>query len=302
MVAFPAQTPSPSALQSVVWTRGKGCGELATTLEPGGLRVEGKLEDICRAERADLLVTKKMTSFDLVSVAVPHELELAATTSIVAAVAGGPHSDLAAVLARQLGANLGVPAELLSAYGPEDIQSEAQSSLDTLSALADGMPYRLVQTEKPADLVDELDGGTLLVVGAPGGSWLQRQFFGQGRKLQNRAPAGTVVVRSAPQRAFHLLREPDAYLSPMLGSGDALRLLEYPVLPVAENGKLVGIVRRSALLLAGHGISVGSIMEDPVAVQADTPIDEVGEVAQALGGAPVPVIDDEGFLIGVVGP
>jgi hypothetical protein len=43
-------------------------------------------------------------------------------------------------------------------------------------------------------------------------------------------------------------------------------------------------------------------MEDPVAVQADTPIDEVGEVAQALGGAPVRVIVDEGFLVGVVGP
>jgi CBS domain-containing protein len=160
----------------------------------------------------------------------------------------------------------------------------------------------LVQTEQPADLVEELDKGTLLIAGAPGGSWLQRQFFGPGRKLQTRAPAGTVVVRSAPQRAFHLLREPDAYLSPMLGSGDALRLLEYAVLPVAENGKLVGMVRRSALLLVGHGIQVGSIMEDPVAVTFDTPVDEIGEVGQALGGAPVPVIDDDGFLVGVVGP
>ena len=51
MVALPEQTPSPSALQSVVWTRGKGCGELATTLDPGGLRVEGKLEEICRIIR-----------------------------------------------------------------------------------------------------------------------------------------------------------------------------------------------------------------------------------------------------------
>lgn len=302
MVALPEQSPPPFALQSVIWTRGKGCGELATILDPSSLRVEGKLEEICRAERADLLVTKKMTSFDLVSVAVPHELDLAATTSIVAAVAGGPHSDLAAAVARQLGERLDVPAELLSAYGPDDDQAAAQSSLDALSALADGMLNRLVQTEQPADLVEELDKGTLLIAGAPGGSWLQRQFFGPGRKLQTRAPAGTVVVRSAPQRAFHLLREPDAYLSPMLGSGDALRLLEYAVLPVADNGKLVGMVRRSALLLVGHGIQVGSIMEDPVAVTFDTPVDEIGEVGQALGGAPVPVIDDDGFLVGVVGP
>jgi CBS domain-containing protein len=302
MVAVPEPSRSPFSLQSVIWTRGKGCGELASTLDAGSLRVEGKLEEFCRAERSDLLVTKRLTSFDLVSVAVPHEVDLEATTSIVAAVAGGPHSDLAAIVARQLGAALDVPAELLSAYDSEESRIEARSSLDALSVLADGMASRLVQTERPVDLVKELDGGTLLVAGAPGGSWLQRQFFGPGRRLQSQAPAGTVVIRSSPLRAFHLLREPESYMSPMLGSGDALRMLDFPVMPVAENGKLVGIVRRSALLMVGHGVNVGAIMEDPIAVTTDTAVDEIGEVAEALGGAPVPVIDDDGFLVGVVGP
>jgi CBS domain-containing protein len=260
------------------------------------------LEDVCRSERADLLVTKKLTSFDLVTVAIPHELDLEAVDSIVAAVAGGPHSDLAAVVAHQIGENLSVEAELLSAYRPDESRAEAESRVALLSTVGKGMPYRLVETDKPEDLVAEIDEGTLLVAGAPGGSWLQRQFFGPGRRLRSRAPAGTVVVRSAPQRAFHILREPEVYLSPMLGSGDALRMLDFPVLPVAENGKLVGIVRRSALLLVGHGVLVGSVMEDPVAVRLDTPTDEVGEVGQALGGAPVPVIDEDGFLVGVVGP
>ena len=302
MVPLPEPSSSPFALRSVIWTRGKGCGELAAAIQPTALRVEGTLEDICRAERADLLVSRKLTSFDLVPVAVPHELDLAATTSIVAAVAGGPHSDLAALVAYQMGEMLSVPADILCAYGLGESRAEALAQIEILSTVVDGMPFRLVETEEPADLVEELDDGTLLVVGAPGGSWFQRQFFGPGRRLQGRAPAGTVVVRSAPQRAFHFLREPEVYLSPMLGSGDALRMLEYPVLPVADNGKLVGIVRRSSLHLVGHGIQVASVMEDPVAVTVDTPMDEVGEVAQALGGAPVPVIDDEGFLVGVVGP
>ncbi len=164
------------------------------------------------------------------------------------------------------------------------------------------MPYRLIEAEDPADLTAELDEGSLLVVGAPGGSWLQRHFFGTGRKLQHRAPAGTIVVRSAPQRAFQLLRQPEVWVSPMLSSTDALRVVEFPVLPVAEDGRLVGIVRRSALMMVGDGTHVGALMEDPVAVQVDTPVHEIGEVAEALGGSPVPVVDADGFLVGVVGP
>ncbi len=302
MVPLPEPLGPPFVLRSVIWTRGKGCGELATALVSDPLRVEGSLDEICRTARAELLVMKKLTSFDLVSVAVPYEVDLAGTTSIVAAVAGGPHSELASIVAYQLANTLGVPVEVLRAMSPEDDRDVVKAGVEALTTVAHGMAYRLVETSEPSDLIDELDTGTLLVAGAPGGSWLQRQFFGQGRRLRNRAPSGTVVVRSSPQRAFHLLREPEAYLSPMLGTGEALRFLEYPVLPVAEDGKLVGVVRRSALLLVGDGFSVASVMEDPVAVGVDTTISEVGEVGAALGGAPVPVVDEDGFLVGVVGP
>lgn len=302
MVAVPEPLSASFALQSVIWTRGKGCAELATTLSSDALRVEGDLDDVCRSERADLLVSRKLTSFDLVSVAVPFEVDLTSIKSIVGAVAGGPHSELVAVVARQLGTNLGLSNELLCAYGPDYSQETAQARVETLSSVADGMPYRLVATQEPVDLINELDEGALLVAGAAGGSWLQRQFLGPGRRLRSRAPAGTVVVRDAPQRAFHLLREPELYVSPMLGSGEALRMLGHPVLPVADGGRLVGIVRRSALLLVGDGVQVGSVMEDPVAVTVDTTLEQVGEVAEALGGAPVPVVDDAGLLVGVVGP
>ncbi|MDF1594579.1 MAG: hypothetical protein P1T08_00590 [Acidimicrobiia bacterium] len=302
MVAAPQPESSHFSLRSVVWTRGEGCGELADAISPGAVRVEGDLEEICRAARAELLVTRRLTNFNLVSVAVPHELDLEAVTSVTAAVAGGPHSELAAVVARQLSESLDVSAELVSSYGADDRRSEVRESLAMIAALVEDIPYRLIEADQPADLTAELDAGSLLVVGAPGGSWLQRQFFGTGRRLQNRAPSGTVVVRSAPQRAFQLLRQPEAYVSPMLGTADALALIEFPVLPVADNGKLVGIVRRSALMLAGAGTQVGEVMEDPVAVMVDSPIDEIGQVGEALGGAPVPVIDDDGFLVGVVGP
>src|SRR5919106_3525590 len=95
---------------SVVWTRGEGCLELAETLAgKSASRISGDLGEGCIEHRADILVTKKLPgSFDLVNVAVPVDYHPESVTSVVATVAGGPHSELAAETAAALGRSLGV--------------------------------------------------------------------------------------------------------------------------------------------------------------------------------------------------
>lgn len=96
---------------TVVWTRGKGCAELADLLAFNETnRIVGDVDDACISQRADLLVSKRLPGdFDLVSVAVPVDFQPKKVTSVVATVAGGPHSLLAAETAAQLGRSLGVP-------------------------------------------------------------------------------------------------------------------------------------------------------------------------------------------------
>jgi CBS domain-containing protein len=297
------QEPAASSRPSVVWTRGRGCAELAELLGlDGATRVDGDLVEVVKRVRAELLVTRRLSSFDLVPVAVPVDLDIERIEGVLAAIGGGPHSMLTVMVTQWIAESLGVPARLVSGYGGDRSEREAGRVLRAAARLAPDLEGFLIEANGPADLVGSIDETTLLVLGAPGGSWLQRQFFGPGARLLAHAPGGAVVVRDAPRRAFHVLREAEHYLSPHLGTGDALRLLAFPVLPVVDHGKLVGIVRRAALQMVGDGLEVGAIMEDPVAVSEDTPLSEISEVAEALGGAPVPVIDDEGRLVGLVGP
>ena len=62
---------------TVVWTRGKGCLELAEALGGGDTgRVSGDLVESCIRHKADVLVSKKLPSgFDLVNVVVPVDFE-----------------------------------------------------------------------------------------------------------------------------------------------------------------------------------------------------------------------------------
>jgi CBS domain-containing protein len=285
---------------SVVWTRGEGCPDLASLLAGGEARRAGPdLRASCVEARADLLVSRKPTSFDLVSVAVPYEFVPAGVRRVVAAVAGGPHSLLAARVARRLGEALDVPAALVAASAEESTDPAAEEALARAAAREPALESRVLRAASPGAAVRALPAGSLLVMGAPGGTWWRRQVSGPGRRLRLGAPAGAVVVRRAPRRCFHRMEDPAA-MGVQMPAGEALRLASAPVVPVAEEGRLVGLVRRRALEEADPAAALGSLMEAPVFVAAEDPLEAVAGLAELLDGAPVPVVDAAGRFCGVL--
>lgn len=283
----------------VVWTRGKGCLELAEILGGDGTnRIQGDVADTCIEERADVLVAKKLpSSFDLVNVAVPVDFDPDNVKSVVATVAGGPHSVLAAETAARLAERLDVPAEMLSAAGSEDEIESAEEILGQIGAHIPGVSRRVVVVEDGvSELVDGLDDGALLVLGAPGGSWLSRSRTGPGARLRRTAQAGAVVVRSAPDRVFRFMGEP-VYVAPLRHSDDTLRLHKENTLAVADEGRLVGLVRREGLIKAGAD-PVASVMEEALSVRVDETLVEARVLEPTFGRDPIPVTDHDEHLVG----
>ena len=280
----------------VLWTRGDGCRDLALALGEAG-PVEGDLRAACLRARADLLVARKLTSFDLVSIAVPHDFRREAVGGVVAAVGGGPHSALAAIVAERLGRTLEVPASLATASRSSREDPVAESHLSEVGSVVPGLPAKVVRAESARHLVAGLAEGSLLIVGAAGGSWMQRQFFGPGRRLVVRASAGAVVVRRAPTRCFQVMEEPMAF-GPAMPVAEARRLLRDDAAPVVAEGRLIGIVRRSALAAAPTSGDVAAVAEEPVSVREDEAVEAVGPIAAIVD--PVPVVDAEGRLRGVI--
>lgn len=283
----------------VVWTRGKGCLELAEVL--GGEnsdRITGDVAENCIQERADVLVAKKLpSSFDLVNVAVPVDFEPESVRSVVATVAGGPHSALAAETAARLAEKLDVPAEMLSAANSEDEIDAAEEILEQVSAHIPGISRRVVMVEDGvSELVDELDDGALLVLGAPGGSWLSRSRTGPGARLRRTAQAGVVIVRSAPDRVFRFMGEP-VYVAPLRHADDTLRIHKENTLAVADEGRLIGLVRREGLLRAGAD-PVSSVMEAALSVRVDETLMQARQLEPTFGRDPIPVTDHDEHLVG----
>jgi hypothetical protein len=282
----------------VVWTRGNGCSELAELLsdtEPD--RIMGDLVEQCISHRADLLISRRFPgSFDLVNVAVPLDFVPGNVTRVVSAVAGGPHSFLAADTASRIGRRLGVEAEMLSAIRPGDDPRDAEVLLEHIGLSVPEMGGRVVEVEGVSDLVGSLDEGALVVLGAPGGSWLQRSMFGPGARLRSKAPAGAIMVRSAPDRVFRWMGEP-VFVSPMRLADDTLLLHREKVLAVADEGMLIGLVRRESLEGAG-GAAVGSVMEEAVSAKVDETIAEAMELEPTFGKDPIPVTDHDEHLVG----
>jgi CBS domain-containing protein len=290
-------TPAGDRLK-VVWTRGKGCHELAEVL--GGAeagRVQGDLAESCVKERADVLVSRKLPSdFDLVNVAVPLGFEPERVTRVVATVAGGPHSVLAVQTAALLGSSLGVETEMISAAKSNDEMGAAREILDQVGAHSPGVRRRVLVVEGISELVEDLDEGTLLVLGAPGGSWLSRSRTGPGARLRRTAQAGAVIVRSAPDRVFQFMGEP-VYVSPLRLADDTLRIHTENTLAVADEGRLVGLVRREGLIKAGTG-PVASVMEEALSVRLDETLHQARELEPAFGTDPIPVTDHDEYLVG----
>jgi hypothetical protein len=284
----------------VVWTRGSGCSELATLLstdEPD--RITGDLVQHCIDHRADLLVSRRFPgSFDLVSVAVPLDFVPENVTRVVSAVAGGPHSFLAADTAARLGRSLGVEAEMLSAIQPGDDPSGAEDLLQHIALSVPETAGRVVEVDGISELVESLEEGTLVVFGAPGGSWLQRSMLGPGARLRSRARAGAVMVRSAPDRVFRWMVEP-VFVGPMRLADDTLRLHGEKVLAVADEGLLIGLVRRESLEGAGD-TAVGSLMEQAMSAKVDETIAEAMTLEPTFGRDPIPVTDHHEHLVGAL--
>ncbi len=284
----------------MLWTRGEGCGELAEAVSGGtAVRVVGDVSEEVIRHRARLLVSRKLSGFDLASMAVPVRIETEKVSSVVAAVAGGPHSVLAASVAHRLGQALGVESFMACAYRDEESKATAVSVIENLYTEVPGLEYRLVEAVDADGLISQLPGETLLVLGAPGGNWLQRTFFGPGAKLLSEAPAGAVVVRAEPERVFQRMSDP-VFVGPMRDAADILLLHPEPVLAVVDRAVLVGVVRRSVLEEAGLGVMVGALMTEPVAVSLTDDMKAVEELSSVFEGAPVPVIDDQGLLVGSV--
>ena len=294
------QSKLPERGLDVVWTRGKGCLELAEIL--GGDeadKIKGSLEEACIERRADLLVSRRLPgNFDLVNVAVPVDFQPEKVTSVVAAVGGGPHSLLAAETAETVGRALGVPFEMVSATSPDDNSGDAGVLLDQLTAEVPDMRSRVVEVDGIAELVENLDNGALLIIGAPGGTWLQRNMFGPGARLRRTAQAGAVVVRSAPDRVFRFMGEP-VYVASLRHADDTLRIHQEKTLAVADEGLLVGVVRRERLLEAGS-LPVGSVMEEAVSVRVDETLEEAEELTPTFGPDPIPVTDHDEHLVGAL--
>ena len=283
----------------VVWTRGRGCRELAELLAGAdALRVQGDPVSVCVAERADILVSRRLqTSFDLIDLAVPVDVDTEAVGHVVAAVAGGPHSVLAAKVARRLGEALGVSSSMVAAYPDGGDPAQAREVVDTISPEVPGIEYRTLAVSAMADLVADLPDRSLLVFGAPGGSWFHRRLFGPGARLRAKADVGAVVVKSAPRRVFQVMGEP-AFVAPMMQAGDTLKIRAEQVLAVADAGRLVGIVRRPRLLDLDPAAPVGHAMEEPVAVEQTESIEAAMALRPLFGADPVPVVDSDQRLVG----
>ncbi len=283
---------------SVVWTRGEGCEALARVLsvrEP--VFVEGDPREACIAARADVIVQRKLTSFDLVNVVASNRFDLDRISSVVAAIGGGPHSLFAGQVAQRIADATGIPGAIVSASRNAAEDEAGRLYLDQVGEHVERMDRRLERVSSAGELVSRLGDTTLLVLGAPGGSWFQRQFFGPGRRLIHAAPGGIVVVRSSPRRCFQAVEDAIA-IGPLLSVVEATSLSGLPVVPVAIDGKLVGLFRSG--VEGPAGATVEDVMEDPLFLEADDPVEASADLRSFFDGAPIPVVDRDGRLVGVL--
>lgn len=245
-------------------------------------------------------MTAKAGGFDLASTLVPHGVdEQHRPPMVIGAVGTGPHSPLVAATTVRLAKGHGADAILVTMSASQEDDAAAAEVLEELAAHAPGADTRLIRADSPGQLLDSLPSDGLVVLGAPGGSWWQRQFFGQGRKLIHAAPAGSVVVRAADRRCFHSLEELTP-LGPLMRAADALAVMTFAVVPVVVDGRVVGQVRRSVVEDAPPDMPVGDLVETAIVAHADEPTAALGNLAESLEGSPVPVVDDDARLLGGV--
>jgi hypothetical protein len=185
---------------------------------------------------------------------------------------------------------------MITASIPDREETSAAEVLGQIGTSVTGITGRIVEVDGIGGLVVSLDDGALLVVGAPGGSWLQRSVFGPGARLRRTAQAGAVVVRSAPDRVFRFMGDP-VYVAPLRHADDTLLVHSERTLAVADEGRLIGLVRRERLIGAGEA-PVGSVMEEAQSVRVDETMVNAWALEPTFGDDPIPVTDHEEHLVG----
>jgi hypothetical protein len=291
--------PAPGEPWNVVWTRGPGCCDLAEIVSGGSaVRADADLKTACITAGANVVVSAKAGGFDLAASIVGYGFDAEhPLPAVVGAIGTGPHSPLVAETTRRLAAGLGGDAVLVTMARDDEEQNEAVALLDRFADLVPGAATKCVTASRASDLVESLPPDALIVLGAPGGSWWQRQFFGPGRRLIHAAPAGAVVVRAAARRCFHDL-VPLSGVGPLMRAADVAAVAEHAVIPVLDEGAVIGLARCSTARNGTPHRQAGDFMEDPVTVGAAERVQAAIEVADHFDGSPVPVVDDDGRLLG----
>ncbi|MCB2223793.1 MAG: hypothetical protein KQH83_06415 [Actinobacteria bacterium] len=284
----------------VLHTRGDGVHEIARLLAVGDpIAVQGDLHRACVAARAGILVQRTIRSDGPVAQVAPVGVDVDRIGSVVGAIGTGPHSALAARVATRLSRVLGVPGKLVAASRDPEGDTVARRSLDASDPAPQGLEHHVIRVSGIPEVADLIPSDALLVLGAAGGSWVRRRFSAPGRRMVAAAPAGAVVVHDTAPRAFQHVEGAVAFGARMLAA-DALRLLAEPAVPVAEEGRLVGVVRAAGLTGADPGAELRAVMEAPISVPWDASMMEASRAALALDGAPVPVVGPDGRLLGTV--
>ena len=108
-------------------------------------------------------------------------------------------------------------------------------------------------------------------------------------------------MRDAPRRVFHHVVDATA-IGVHVRAADALQLTDTPTVPVTEEGRLVGIVRRSTIETLDPEHAVGDVLETPPYVVSEDELDSLAGLADFYEHGPIPVVDRRGALIGVLPP
>jgi hypothetical protein len=154
-----------------------------------------------------------------------------------------------------------------------------------------------VGAASPEAMVQALPAGTLLVVGAPGGSWFQRQFFGPGARIKHKASGGTIVVKAAPVRVYQAMEPPIAF-GPHMRVADA-QAVGVGDIVVASESVLLGVVSAAALGAADPDAELGELAHETAFLAPEETIGHARDLIDDTDSMTIPVLDGSGNLVGV---
>jgi len=292
---------SPGFSGRVAWTKGESNHEVANLLCDLPVRLSGDLEAACVDMNVDVVVSKRLPRSDIVSSVVPVAFDSDAVTEVAVAVGEGPHSPLAVSIAERVADSLGVPGTAIAAYRNKGQEWEAQQRLGRLVASGSSLNTLTLRTQDPRSIANHISRETLLVHGAGGGSFIERHLTGTGNRLTSRARGCVLVVRSSAPKCFQSAVSPTPYaLAPELLVADALQVMTHPFAPVVSARKLLGIVRIESLVAADPGDSIKDSIEPVVGLNLRDPVLVATFEREHLGPGPLPVIDADGHLVGVI--